>query len=113
MSDDKSHRAPDTTGTDIGEPRPKLFGGARAVVERIDTKDPDQVFDLANVLKDADTRRLMQATHDELRAIAGYAVSAGVIASHACHLVDLTLRQAPADEIAAAFEALAQIVRPS
>jgi hypothetical protein len=102
-----------TLPTDIAEPRAKLFAGALAVVERIDTGSIDQVFDLASALQHADTRRIMQATHEELRAICAAAVRDGTIASHACRLAALVDSDATVADIVAQREALYAAVRAS
>ena len=102
---------PPVADTGLGETR-KVFGGARAALARIDVNDPDQVFDLAVSLQQADARRMMQVTHAEIRALARFAASMGVIGSQVARIIVLHDAGAKKGEIIAALDALGEFARP-
>lgn len=110
MNDDSKSYRGSTSVTDPGPAPKKIFNGALAIKGRINRDDPDQVFDLAAVLARSSRRRMMEATHDELRAVARFAVRAGTIASHAVAVVE-ALTKLDAQESQSRVLELIKIVR--
>jgi hypothetical protein len=76
-------------------------------IRRINVNNRDEVYDLAVVMQNASVRRLMQVIHAESRAVAKLAAEAAPVASQAEEYLRLLAAKAPADEIRARLEALA------
>jgi|GEM_PF-4712408 len=100
-----------TFATDLGETRKVFDGRYSARVDR-DLDDFDQVFDLAVEIGKAHDRRVMAMTIAESRALARFAVAAGVIASQAAELVAMSDAGAPRDALIERLRALADVARP-
>jgi hypothetical protein len=103
---------PDVSATQTYPIAPKKPRNPIDIPPRIDTNDPDAVYDLALRLQGASARRLMAVTHAEVRAIARLAAGGGVALSHAVGVVGMIDRGASRDEIAKAVEMMAAAVRP-
>lgn len=104
---------PDVSATQTYPIAPKKPRNPIDIPPRIDTNDPDAVYDLALRLQGASARRLMAVTHAEVRAIAKLAASGGVALSHAVGIVDLVDRSGEHGfEILQAVRAMAAAVRP-
>lgn len=77
----------ETLATDLApaqEKRRDMSSG----LPRIDVNDPDQVFELALELVDADKRRLMQVTLVEWQAVDRLAVMAAPVLTHALGIAE-------------------------
>lgn len=104
---------PDTTA--LHEPRPKIFNGTRASVERRNLTDPAVVAALVEEIALTEepwlTRRLTVLPIDELRAIVRFAFAAMPASHFATELVELSDRDAPRAEIADALAAVCEAAR--
>ena len=76
---------------------------------RINTENPDEVYDLAVVLQNAGPRLLEKFTYPEQRAVCRMLRRPAPIASQSPDYLQLIAAKAPAAEIQARLEALAHV----